>query len=93
LTGITPKTKILRVVLRYSTVPLYHIDFKEKQMHQRRSALVQDLSYKEMPELRSSASEVECYICGKGLEDGRRITAKTLPNGTVLFCDIHYSLQ
>ncbi|BDQ30890.1 MAG: hypothetical protein K5798_06775 [Nitrosopumilus sp.] len=41
----------------------------------------------------SSVSKVECYVCGKGLEDGRCITAKTLPNGTVLFCDVHYSLQ
>ena len=43
--------------------------------------------------LQSSVSKVECYVCGKGLEDGRCITAKTLPNGTVLFCDVHYSLQ
>jgi len=41
----------------------------------------------------SSVSKVECYVCGKGLEDGHCITAKTLPNGTVLFCDVHYSLQ
>ena len=41
----------------------------------------------------SSVSKVECYICGKGLEDGNSITAKTLPNGIVLFCDVHYPLQ
>jgi len=41
----------------------------------------------------SSVSKVECYVCGRGLEDGHCITAKTLPNGTVLFCDTHYSLQ
>ncbi len=41
----------------------------------------------------SSVSRVECYVCGKGLEDGHSITAKTLPNGIVLFCDVHYSLQ
>ncbi len=41
----------------------------------------------------TSVSNVECYICGKGLEDGHSITAKTLPNGIVLFCDIHYPLQ
>lgn len=41
----------------------------------------------------SSVSKVECYVCGKGLEDGYSITAKTLPNGIVLFCDVHYSLQ
>ncbi|MGH1567172.1 MAG: hypothetical protein ACRBB5_07130 [Nitrosopumilus sp.] len=43
--------------------------------------------------LQSSVSKVECYVCGKGLQDGYRITAKTLPNGTVLFCNVHYSLQ
>jgi len=40
----------------------------------------------------SSVSKVECYVCGKGLEDGHCITAKTLPIGTVLFCDVHNSL-
>ncbi len=44
-------------------------------------------------ELKSSMSEVTCYVCGKGLDDGSSITAKTLPNGIVLFCDLHYSLQ
>ncbi|MGI9567450.1 MAG: hypothetical protein ACR2LL_10635 [Nitrosopumilus sp.] len=43
--------------------------------------------------IRSSASLIECYICGKGLQDGHSIAAKTLPNGTVLFCDVHYSMQ
>ena len=41
----------------------------------------------------SSVSKVECYVCGKGLESGHSITAKTLPNGIVLFCDAHYTLQ
>ncbi|MFB5635808.1 MAG: hypothetical protein ACE5RB_04190 [Nitrosopumilus sp.] len=41
----------------------------------------------------TSVSRVECYVCGKGLQDGHSITAKTLPNGIVLFCDVHYSLQ
>jgi len=38
----------------------------------------------------STVSKVECYVCGKGLEDGHSITAKTLPHGTSLFCDVHY---
>jgi len=41
----------------------------------------------------TSVSKVECYVCGKGLQDGHSISAKTLPNGIVLFCDVHYSLQ
>ena len=43
--------------------------------------------------VQSSVSRAECYVCGKGLQDGYSITAKTLPNGIVLFCDVHYSLQ
>ena len=41
----------------------------------------------------SSTCVVECYVCGKGLLDGHSITAKTLPSGIVLFCNIHYPLQ
>ena len=43
--------------------------------------------------IQTSVSKVECYVCGKGLEDGHSITAKTLKHGIVLFCDVHYSLQ
>jgi len=43
--------------------------------------------------LSSSASVVACYVCGKGLEDGHSITAKTLPSGIFLFCNVHYPLQ
>ena len=48
---------------------------------------------KKAHEIQSSVSSVECYVCGKGLRDGHAISAKTLPNGIVLFCDVHYSLQ
>lgn len=41
----------------------------------------------------SSVSVAECYVCGKGLQDGFSISAKTLPGGTVLFCNVHHSLQ
>ena len=44
-------------------------------------------------EVQSSVSKVECYICGKGLADGYSITAKTLSNTIVLFCDVHHSMQ
>lgn len=43
--------------------------------------------------IQSSVSKVECYVCGKGLADGHSISAKTLSNGIVLFCDVHYSMQ
>jgi len=58
-----------------------------------KSKTKQNLCFKKIPEINSSASIVECYICGNGLEDGYRITAKTLTNGVALFCDTHYPLQ
>ena len=57
-------------------------------------SIIQDIQIlKKNPNIRSSVSKVECYVCGKGLADGHSISAKTLPNGIVLFCDVHYSLQ
>ena len=44
-------------------------------------------------ETQSSVSKVECYVCGKGLSEGHSISAKTLSNGIVLFCDVHYKMQ
>ena len=44
-------------------------------------------------EIQSSVSKMVCYVCGKGLSDGHSISAKTLSNGIVLFCDVHYSMQ
>ena len=41
----------------------------------------------------SSTCLVECYVCGKGLQDGHSITAKTIPSGIVLFCNVHYPIQ
>ncbi len=57
-------------------------------------AIIQDMQIiRKSQDVISSVSKVECYVCGKGLEDGHSITAKTLPHGIVLFCDVHYSLQ
>ncbi len=57
-------------------------------------AIMQDMQIlKKSENTQSSVLKVECYVCGKGLQDGHSITAKTLPNGIVLFCDVHYSLQ
>ena len=41
----------------------------------------------------TSTCVVECYVCGKGIQDGFTITAKTLRSGIVLFCDVHYPLE
>jgi len=54
---------------------------------------MQDVQILKKQNIPTTVSKVECYVCGKGLEDGHSITAKTLPNGTALFCDVHYSLQ
>ena len=56
-----------------------------------RTALVQDLEFLNIPFAKSSANNALCYVCGKGLQDGNSVTAKTLPNGIVLFCNVHYS--
>ena len=59
-----------------------------------KQAIIQDIQIlKNTCDLQSSVSKVECYVCGKGLQDGHSISAKTLSNGIVLFCDVHYSLQ
>ena len=56
--------------------------------------IIQDMQILRKPQnVVSSVSKVECYVCGKGLDDGHSITAKTLSHGIVLFCDVHYSLQ
>jgi len=55
--------------------------------------IMQDMQVLKSHSVSTSVSKVECYVCGKGLQDGHSITAKTLPNGIVLFCDVHYSLQ
>lgn len=56
-----------------------------------KSTLLQGMQH--LSKTQSSVSPVECYVCGKRLQDGHSITAKTLPNGIVLFCDVHYPLQ
>ncbi|MDX1595973.1 MAG: hypothetical protein R3327_03440 [Nitrosopumilaceae archaeon] len=53
----------------------------------------QKLLFQRKPELLTSISPVECYVCGKGIEDGYSVTAKKIRDDIVLFCDVHYSLQ
>jgi len=55
--------------------------------------IMQNMQILKTQKVSTSVSKVECYVCGKGLHDGHSITAKTLSNGIVLFCDVHYSLQ
>ncbi len=57
-----------------------------------RPALVQDILFSgKKSVLISSVNLVECDICGKGIEDGFSITAKSISNETVFFCDFHYN--
>ena len=41
----------------------------------------------------TSTRSAECYVCGRGLESGFSITAKAMPDGNALFCDLHYAQQ
>jgi len=38
----------------------------------------------------SSANIAKCQTCGKGLEDGYAIRAKSIGGRVFLFCDVHY---
>jgi len=37
----------------------------------------------------STVSFVKCNVCGKGIEDGFSITAKSIQKRTFFFCDMH----
>ena len=63
-------------------------------MQRANQTIMQDMQFlKKSQDMVSSVSKFECYVCGKGIEDGHCITARSLAHGTVLFCDVHYSLQ
>ena len=62
-------------------------------MQEVKQRLFQDSIFDHTYDESSSTCIVECYVCGKGLQDGHSITAKTLPSGIVLFCNVHYPLQ
>ncbi len=59
-------------------------------MHGSNQTLLQNF---QIIESKTSVSKVECCVCGKGLQDGHSISAKTSPDGIVLFCDVHYELE
>ncbi len=73
---------------------LYSLVDRSIVMQGANETIMQDMQIlRRSSSVQSSVSRVECYVCGKGLQDGHSITAKTLPHGIVLFCDVHYSLQ
>ncbi|HEY5735864.1 MAG TPA: hypothetical protein VIS47_04825 [Nitrosopumilus sp.] len=72
---------------------LYSLVDRTVIMHGTTGRIRQNMQVLKTQKILTSVSLVECYVCGKGLQDGHSIAAKTLPNGIVLFCDVHYSLQ
>ena len=72
---------------------LYSLDDRSIIVQGVNRVIVQNMQILKTQKVTTSVSKVECYVCGKGLHDGHSITAKTLSNGIVLFCDVHYSLQ
>ena len=75
-------------IVRY----LYRIvDRSNSMMKLQSRTMMHEMDTKQ--EIQSSVSKVECYVCGKGLAQGHSISAKTLSNGIVLFCDVHYLMQ
>ena len=76
-------------IVRY----LYSLVDRSIYMQGVNRGIAQNMQILKTQKISTSVSKVECYVCGKGLQDGHSISAKTLPNGIVLFCDVHYSLQ
>jgi hypothetical protein len=55
-----------------------------------KTTLIHDyLLSRKKPIMGSSANFVACNICGKGIEDGFSVTAKSFPKGNFFFCDVH----
>ena len=56
-----------------------------------KSSLIQDFVLKtEHVFLRTDASEMNCYVCKKGIDDGTSLTAKTLDSKNVMLCEKHF---
>lgn len=54
--------------------------------------IVHDMQFpKRSEKIFTSVRSAECYVCGRGLESGFSITAKAMPDGNALFCDLHYA--
>ncbi len=55
-----------------------------------KNAIIQDIIFSDKKfTMNSSANMVKCAVCGKGLDDGFSVTAKSFLNETRFFCEIH----
>ncbi len=55
-----------------------------------KNALIQDIDFSNKKfTMNSSANMAKCDVCGKGLEDGFSVTAKSVMKETMFFCEVH----
>ena len=55
-----------------------------------KSVLIQEFVIsKKKSFMTSTVSFVKCNVCGKGIEDGFSVTAKSIQKKIFFFCDIH----
>lgn len=54
-----------------------------------KSGLIQEFAISKKKSFMTSVSFVKCNVCGKGIEDGFSITAKSIQKKIFFFCDIH----
>ncbi|HSB50071.1 MAG TPA: hypothetical protein VLC72_01895 [Nitrosopumilaceae archaeon] len=55
-----------------------------------KNALIQDIVFSNKKfTMNSSANMARCDVCGKGLEDGLSVTAKSIQNETMFLCKVH----
>ncbi len=54
-----------------------------------KNALIQDAFSNKKFTINSSANMARCDVCGRGLESGFSVTAKSIQNETMFFCKVH----
>ena len=55
----------------------------------KRSGPKASLIYLHKPVVVSTAEPAVCAVCDRGLSEGYTVTARTLPEGVRLFCEMH----
>ncbi len=55
-----------------------------------KNVLIQDIVFSNKKfGINSSTNMAKCDVCGKGLEDGFSVTAKSVMTETMFFCEVH----